>query len=280
MIVSKSIERTRKTIRQAKEKRKIIGFIPTMGALHLGHLSLIREARKDTDFVVVSIFVNPIQFVPGEDYRKYPRNFKKDNYFLKKEGVDLVFYPTPKIMYPQGFSTYVEETSLSEPLCGESRPGHFRGVCTVVAKLFNIIQPDVSYFGEKDYQQAQVIKRMVRDLNFPLKVKVCPTVRETDGLAMSSRNFYLNQRERKEATCLYQSLLLARRLIKKGEKDSKKIKKAMRNLILRTAPSAKIDYIEIVDPVSLRKVSVVNKRVLVAVAVYVGRARLIDNIAV
>lgn len=280
MIISRSIKKTRKIINQAKEKRKIVGFVPTMGALHLGHLSLIRQAKKDTDFVVVSIFVNPIQFAPGEDYRSYPRDFKKDSQLLRKEGVDLVFYPTPEIMYPQDFSTYVEETFLSKPLCGKRRPGHFRGVCVVVTKLFNIIQPDISYFGAKDYQQAQVIKKMVRDLNFPLKIKICPTVREPDGLAMSSRNSYLTPKEREEATCLYQSLLLARRLIKKGEKDAEKIKKTMKKLILKKASSPKIDYIEIVDPDSLRKVSLINKRVLVAVAVYIGKARLIDNMII
>jgi pantoate--beta-alanine ligase len=276
MVIARSISKLREVIKKEKEKKKTIGFVPTMGALHLGHLSLIRKAKKETDFVVVSIFVNPTQFGPNEDYMRYPRQFKKDKEILKKEKVDLLFYPSIKTMYPQNFSTYVEEVYLSKVLCGKFRPGHFRGVCTVVAKLFNIVEPDVSFFGQKDYQQAQIIKRMVRDLNFPIKIKVLPIVREKDGLAMSSRNKYLSYKERKDALCLYQALNKAKELIKKGERSPGVVKKEMEKII-KSIKKAKIDYIEIVDDDNLREIKKIKGKILIALAVWIGKARLIDN---
>jgi len=281
MIVARSILKVRKIIKKAKEKKKIVGFVPTMGALHLGHLSLIRKAKKECDFVVVSIFVNPIQFGPQEDYKRYPRPFKKDKKILEEEKVDLLFYPTAKVMYPQNFSTYVEEVSLSKYLCGKFRLGHFRGVTTVVAKLFNIVSPDISYFGQKDFQQAQIIKRMVRDLNFPVKIKVLPIVREKDGLAMSSRNSYLTSSERKKAAFLYQSLKKAKVLIKQKE-NPQKIRQVVIRFIKEKIPESKIDYVEVADPSTLESLKTIrkNQKVLVALAVHVGGARLIDNILV
>jgi pantoate--beta-alanine ligase len=280
MIIAHTISKVRQSISKAKRNNKIIGFVPTMGALHQGHLSLVRLARKKTDFVVVSIFVNPLQFAPGEDFSAYPRNFRKDNSLLKKEKINLVFYPTRDSMYSAQFSTYVEEVALNRYLCGVSRPLHFRGVCTIVAKLFNIIQPDISYFGQKDYQQVQIIKAMVRDLNFSTKIVISPIVREKDGLAMSSRNIYLTTNQRKQALCLYRSLELARQLIRKGTTDSKAIIVAMKKYISNKGGSAKIDYINIVDPFSLKNIRAIKTRVLVAVAVRIGKVRLIDNMII
>ncbi|MDD4183471.1 MAG: pantoate--beta-alanine ligase, partial [Candidatus Omnitrophica bacterium] len=258
-------------------KHKIIGFVPTMGALHDGHLSLVKAAKKACDFVVVSIFINPTQFSPKEDFRKYPKVFNRDKKMLQKEKVDLIFCPSVSEMYTKNFSTYIEETYLSKPLCGLTRPGHFRGVCTVVAKLFNIIVPDVAYFGQKDYQQAQIIKRMAGNLNFSTAIKICPTVRERDGLAMSSRNAYLSSEERKDALVLSQSLELAKELMKKGEKDAKKVINKIRKFIL-SRKSAKIDYIEIVDTQTLRAIKKIQRRALIVLAVYIGKTRLIDNV--
>jgi len=274
MIIARSIKKVKEVIRRVKNKK--IGFVPTMGALHQGHLSLVERAKKETDFVVVSIFVNPLQFGPQEDYKLYPRNFKKDEALLRKEGVDLIFYPTPKIMYLKDFSTYVEEVYLSRVLCGVSRPGHFKGVTTVVAKLFNIVEPDIAYFGQKDYQQAQIIKRMVRDLNFPIKIRVLPIVRDKDGLALSSRNSYLNSEERKSALVLFQSIRLAKNLVRRDIVESRLIIKEVKKLI-NSKKYTKIDYVEIVDPLTLRPLERIEKRGLLALAVYVGRARLIDN---
>lgn len=281
MIVARSILKVREIIKKVKEEKKIVGFVPTMGALHLGHLSLIRKAKKECDFVVVSIFVNPIQFGPQEDYERYPRPFKKDKKILEEEKVNLLFYPTAKVMYPQNFSTYVEEVSLSKYLCGKFRPGHFRGVTTVVAKLFNIVNPDISYFGQKDFQQAQIIKRMVRDLNFPIKIKILPIVREKDGLAMSSRNSYLTPSERKKAAFLYQSLKKAKVLIKQKE-NPQKVKEAVIRFIKEKIPESRIDYVEVACPSTLESLKTIrkNQKVLVALAVHVGGARLIDNILV
>ncbi|MCM8819390.1 MAG: pantoate--beta-alanine ligase [Candidatus Omnitrophica bacterium] len=279
MIIARSVKNVVNIIKKVRGEKKTIGFVPTMGALHHGHLSLVKAAKNDCDFVVVSIFVNPTQFGPKEDYKKYPRTFKKDKELLEKEKVDLVFYPTVKSMYPKSFSTYVEEVFLSKVLCGKSRPGHFRGVCTVVTKLLNIVQPDVAYFGQKDYQQAQIIKRMVADLNFQIKIKVLPIVRENDGLAASSRNVYLNDTQRKQATILFRALNLAKQLIKQGTKDPNAIIEKMRKLILSQS-FAKIDYIKIVDPKTLRDVKEIKKKVVVALAVFIGKTRLIDNIIV
>ncbi len=279
MIVLRNVKKVREIINKVKKRGDTVGFIPTMGALHEGHISLIKEAKKNTSFVVVSIFVNPTQFGPHEDYRKYPRNFKKDKEILKQEGVDLIFYPNVKAMYSKKFSTYVEEIELSKYLCGKRRPGHFKGVCTIVAKLFNIVLPDIAYFGQKDYQQAVIIKRMVKDLNFSLKIKVMPIVREKDGLALSSRNTYLTSHQRKEALSLYHALKLAYRMVK-NKKQPPTIIKAMQKLIKKEAPSSKIDYINIVDPFTLQDVRKIEKRVLVALAIYIGKARLIDNMLI
>ncbi|MBD3264567.1 MAG: pantoate--beta-alanine ligase, partial [Candidatus Omnitrophica bacterium] len=191
MIVATSIKKAKVAVRKAREQKKKIGFIPTMGALHQGHLRLINDARKYSDFIVVSIFINPLQFGPGEDYDKYRRDYENDEKTLRKNKTDLLFYPSPEVMYPKGFSVYVEETELSRGLCGKSRPGHFRGVCTILAKLFNIIEPDTVHMGQKDYQQALITKRLVEDLNFPIRVRISPLVREKGGLALSSRNAYL-----------------------------------------------------------------------------------------
>ncbi len=261
----------------ARREGKSIGFVPTMGYLHEGHLSLVRRARAENDVVVVSIFVNPIQFGPNEDYDRYPRDFERDKMLLEKEGVDCVFYPSVEEMYPQDFSTYVEETVLSKPLCGRSRPGHFRGVCTVVAKLFNIVKPHRAYFGQKDAQQFRVLRRMVRDLNMDVEMIECPIVREPDGLAMSSRNVYLSPEERGQALALYRSLRLAEELFTKGERDALKIKREMEEF-LRGFDKVRVDYVEIVDEETLEPVSKIEKKVIVAVAAWVGKARLIDNV--
>lgn len=279
MLIARTIRKSRKIISDAKKKNKTIGFVPTMGALHEGHLSLVRSARKDCNFVVVSIFVNPTQFGPKEDFRKYPRVFNKDKILLEKEKVDLVFYPGIYEMYAKDSSTHVEENCLSSVLCGMRRPGHFRGVCTVVAKLFNIIEPDIAYFGQKDYQQAQVIKRMARDLNFDVNIKTLPIVREKNGLAMSSRNAYLTKTKKQDALVLADSLRLAKKLTNSGEKDTRKIIKAMQKNIL-SKKNTKIDYIEIVDALTLKPLKKISEKALIALAVYVGRTRLIDNIII
>lgn len=274
MFVTANIEELRKRISSAKANR--VSFIPTMGALHKGHLSLVRAARAQSDFVVVSILVNPTQFAPGEDLKSYPRNFKKDRDLLRKESVDLVFNPTVKTIYPDDFSTFVQEQDLSRHLCAKSRPNHFRGVATIVVKLFNIITPDVVYFGQKDYQQAKIIQAVIRDLNFPIKIKILPIVRESSGLALSSRNEYLTARQKNEALILYKALELAKKKIKQGERDSRKIIHSLKRLI-SSVKSAKIDYLEIVDPESLEKVKTIKGRVLISLAVYLEKVRLIDN---
>ena len=227
--------------------------MPTMGALHQGHLSLIKLARKHADFVVVSIFVNPTQFGPKEDYNKYPRDLKKDAALCKTAGADLIFSPTPEEIYPKGFSTYVTVEGLTEGLCGATRPGHFKGVTTVVAKLFNIVQPDVAVFGQKDAQQLAVIKRMVTDLDLPVKIIGAPIVRERDGLAMSSRNAYLTLEERQEAPTIHRSLQLAESMIKSGKRKAESVKREMVKLLKRDAPLGEIDYIEIVNKDTLEK---------------------------
>ena len=262
------------------EKGKSVGFVPTMGYLHEGHLGLIKRARQDCDEVVVSIFVNPTQFGVGEDYHSYPRDLARDIELCKQEGVDVVFVPSREEMYPDGYSTFVKvEGELSSTLEGSSRPGHFQGVCTILTKLFNIISPDFSYFGEKDYQQALVVKRLVRDLNFNTGIVVLPTVREKDGLAVSSRNSYLNKEERRAATVLHESLEKAKQLIKEGKRDPALVVSKMKDLI-KAEPLAEIDYVAVVDPETLRKVERIRKEVLVVVAVKIGEIRLIDNVKV
>jgi len=262
-----------------KLKGKKIGFVPTMGALHEGHLSLIRAARRENDLVVVSIFVNPAQFGPKEDLRRYPRPIKKDLELCKKEGADFIFYPNPGQIYPQGYKTYVAVEQLGQVLCGKSRPAHFRGVTTIVSKLFNIVLPDKAYFGQKDAQQTVVIKRMSQDLNFMTKIKVLPIVREIDGLALSSRNSYLTSEGRKAALVLSQALKLAKELVSKGIKDSEKIISAMRKLIIKER-LAKIDYIEIVDSTDLKCLKKVSGECFIVLAVWIGKTRLIDNILI
>jgi len=262
-----------------KRAGKAIGFVPTMGALHEGHLNLIRAARRENDIVIVSIFVNPLQFGPREDLKIYPRPLKKDLALCRFEKVDYVFYPGLSDIYPKNFSTYIEVKGLSETLCGRSRPGHFRGVTTVVAKLLNIIQPVNLYLGAKDAQQAAIIKRMITDLNIPVKLKVVPIVRDSDGLALSSRNAYLKINERRDALVLFKALNLSKVLIKNGARDTKRIISRMRSLIRRNE-SAKIDYLEIVDPDNLRPLDRIIDKALVLLAVYIGKTRLIDNILI
>lgn len=254
-----------------------IGFVPTMGYLHEGHLSLLRIARQRADITVMSIFVNPTQFGPNEDLERYPRNFERDERLARKEGCDILFYPTLEEMYPEPYRTYVTVEEITQVLCGKSRPTHFRGVTTIVAKLFNIVKPNFAVFGQKDAQQAIIIKQMVRDLNFDLEILTGPIVREPDGLAMSSRNVYLSAEERKDALKLYQSLTEAKKLIEGGERDAARIKKNIEH-ILRQGKSAKIDYIEIVDTSNLKSMEKIQGEVLIALAVFIGKTRLIDNI--
>jgi pantoate--beta-alanine ligase len=256
---------------------KRIGFVPTMGNLHDGHLSLVRIAKQHSDVVVVSIFVNPTQFGPNEDFAAYPRTFEADRALCEREGVDLVFYPSVPDMYPAGASVSLTENSLSRTLCGAARPGHFDGVCTVVAKLFNLVLPHVAVFGEKDAQQLRVIRRMVRDLRFPVEIVSGPTAREADGLARSSRNQYLTAEQRPQAVCLRRALDEAERLFAAGERDPRKLVAAMRAVVAQ-APAAKIDYIEIVDDETLQPLAgPIARPALAALAVWVGTPRLIDN---
>jgi len=250
-----------------------------MGALHIAHISLIEAAIKECDFVVVSIFVNPTQFVPGEDFEKYPRPLEADLKICEKAGVDVVFAPTPEQMYPSENITWVNVGKLTETLCGRSRPGHFRGVTTVCAKLFNIVAPDIAFFGQKDAQQAVVIRRMVADLNMPLKIVVCPTVREPNGLAVSSRNQYLTDQQKQDATYIYKSLQKCREMIEAGTTDTETITAEMRK-ILGQAPLIQIEYASIVNAETLQSIDRITGKVLAAVAVRIGPARLIDNILV
>jgi pantoate--beta-alanine ligase len=276
MEIIETIDKTRKIIAKAKSAGKKIGFVPTMGALHAGHLSLVDRARRDNDVVVVSIFVNPLQFGPREDFHKYPRTVKND-FALLRGHCDMVFAPASREMFPDDYSTRVEVKGPDDVLCARSRPGHFAGVATVVAKLFGIVSPDRAYFGQKDAQQAVIIRKMVRDLNFPVEVVMCPTIRESDGLAMSSRNAYLSGRQRGEAVVLFQGLKSAERMVAAGQKDALKIRRALLDLLRRT-PSARVDYVEIVDKHSLRPVRSIAKEALLCMAVWIGKTRLIDNI--
>jgi pantoate--beta-alanine ligase len=253
-----------------------VGFVPTMGYLHEGHLELVRQAKKDNDIAVVSIFVNPTQFGPKEDFEKYPRDTERDLGLLKGVGTDYVFIPLPAEMYPSAFNSWVEVKQVTEQLEGAARPGHFRGVATVVAKLFNIVQPAHSYFGQKDAQQCCVIKKMVMDLNIPLEVVIVPTVREPDGLAMSSRNIYLKSEQRQQAPVLYQSLQLARDLWERGEKNATVIRHRMTALIQKK-PLAEIEYISIADVDTLQELEVLKPPVLISMVVRFGKTRLLDN---
>lgn len=276
MDIKYTVKDIREQVNKWKKEGLTIGFVPTMGYLHEGHRSLIEAARANNDKVVVSIFVNPMQFAPTEDLESYPRDLEKDAKLCEEVGVDLLFHPEPSEMYTDGFCSYVDMNGLTTELCGRTRPIHFRGVQTVVLKLFNIVKPDRAYFGQKDAQQLAVIKRMVTDLNVDVEVIGCPIIREADGLAKSSRNTYLNPEERKAALILSKSLKLGYELIKNGETDSKAVIKAISDSI-STEPLAKIDYVDVVDFGTITPVDKIGKSVLVAIAVYIGKTRLIDN---
>lgn len=282
MKIAETIRDVREHIRRARSAGKSIALIPTMGAMHEGHFSLIDAAGTACDFLVVSIFVNPTQFGPSEDYRAYPRTREADLSACERfGGVDLVFIPGVEEMYPSGAAaTEVTVAGLTRTLCGRSRPGHFAGVCTVVAKLFNIVQPDKAFFGAKDFQQAAVIRRMAAEMNFPIDIVICPTVREADGLAMSTRNAYLKPAQRKQAAALYESLRLAERMIRRSHPPVGEVIAAVRERLTGAAPDGVVDYIEIVDPQDLRNVQDTEAPVLVALAVSFDEARLIDNILV
>jgi pantoate--beta-alanine ligase len=263
--------------RQAHREGKRVGFVPTMGALHQGHLSLVRAAREQTDIVVTSIFVNPAQFGPTEDFSKYPRTFEKDSAMLAAEKADYIFSPSVEEMYPKDATTWVDVEELSGKLDGRSRPGHFRGVTTVVSKLFNIVQPDMAFFGQKDAAQVAVIRKMVRDLNFGVQIVVCPIIRESDGLAMSSRNAYLTPEQRKQALALSRALQQVEKRVAQGETSAESLVVAGKQAIAEE-PSVRLDYFEIVNPDTLDPVADVSLGALVAVAGYVGTTRLIDNL--
>lgn len=254
-----------------------VGLVPTMGYLHEGHLSLIRRARAECDHVVISIFVNPTQFGPKEDLSKYPRDLERDLGLIEPLGADLVWMPTAEIMYPKGYQTWVEVETVTRPLEGAMRPGHFQGVTTVVAKLFNGVQPQRAYFGQKDAQQAAVIRQMTRDLNFPIEIIVCPIVREADGLAMSSRNVYLDAEERKAATVLYRSLKAARNLYQNGERNAEELRRIMKEVIAIEL-LAQMQYVSCADYDTLEELETVTGKTLLSMAVFVGKTRLIDNI--
>ncbi len=261
-----------------KQGRKV-GFVPTMGAFHEGHLTLMREARRNNGAVVVSIFVNPIQFTAGEDYDRYPRRLDQDTKMAESEGVDVIFSPSVAEMYPKGFDTYVDQTDLPGKLCGEFRVGHFRGVMTIVTKLFNIVKPDTAYFGQKDFQQSLIIRRAATDLNLEVAVKVLPTVREEDGVAMSSRNLYLGPKQRKDATCLIQALRRAEDMVNNGESSASQVSAEMKRLI-RKVKGTSVEYVAIVNSDTLEPVKEIKGKTLIALAVRIGKARLIDNVIV
>lgn len=278
MKIIKTVEALRALVKEEKKLGHTIGFVPTMGFLHDGHLSLVKAAKQDNDFVIASIFVNPTQFGEGEDLDAYPTDLKGDQDKLASENVDVLFLPSVKEMYPEGYSTYVDvEGEMTGVLCGSSRPGHFRGVSTIVTKLFNMVAPNRAYFGQKDAQQVSVIQRMVRDLNVDIEIIPCPIHREADGLAMSSRNSYLNTRERQDALVLSQALNDAKVLIEAGERSCEKIIKRMIDKI-QTVDYAIIDYVEIVDAITLNKIETIKGDILLALAVKIGKPRLIDNL--
>ena len=276
MKIAETIAEVREQVRTWRKEGLAVGLVPTMGYLHEGHKSLIDRAVEENDRVVVSVFVNPIQFGPSEDLASYPRDLKRDAALCEAAGADLVFHPSDGEMYFDDFCTYVDMDDLTKGLCVKTRPTHFRGVCTVVSKLFHIVAPDRAYFGQKDAQQLAVIRRMVRDLNFDLEIVGCPIVREADGLAKSSRNTYLSEEERRAAVVLHQGLLAGEQLVKAGETDASKIVGAITDVIGKE-PLAKIDYVELVEWDSLKPVTSVRGEVLAAVAVYIGTTRLIDN---
>ena len=276
MEITGSINRVREQVREWRKEGLTVGLVPTMGYLHEGHKSLIDKAVEQNDKVVVSVFVNPMQFGPTEDLESYPRDMDRDAALCEKAGAALIFHPEPEEMYDDNFSSFVDMNTLTGGLCGKTRPIHFRGVCTVVAKLFNIVTPDRAYFGQKDAQQLAVIRHMVNDLSFGIEIVGCPIIREEDGLAKSSRNTYLNEDERKAALVLSRSLKEGRKLVEDGEKDAAKVKKKITDIIEKE-PLAKIDYVEVVDWNTLEPVEKIDGPVLTAIAVYIGKTRLIDN---
>jgi pantoate--beta-alanine ligase len=276
MVVFTKVEEVRKFVKENKMQGKTIGLVPTMGYLHEGHASLVKKSVSECDVTVVSVFVNPIQFAPNEDFDAYPRDFEHDCALLEECGASAVFHPEAEELYAPDFTTGVTMDVLSKTLCGKTRPIHFNGVCTVVSKLFNIVTPDKAFFGQKDAQQLAIIKRMVRDLNFGIEIVGCPIVREEDGLAKSSRNTYLSKEERKAALCLSESVKLGKNLAQAGEKDTSVILKAMREHIEKE-PLAKIDYVEAVDAITMQHVDKIDGDTLFAMAVYIGKTRLIDN---
>ena len=279
MKIITTIKELQRTIARAKFQGKTIGFVPTMGYFHDGHLSLMRQSKKDTTLTVVSIFVNPTQFNRIDDLKNYPQNLRRDKLFAKREHVDIIFHPSVDEIYPKGHMTYVDVEDVSKCLCGQFRLGHFKGVATVVAKLINIVNPDVMYLGQKDAQQVVVIKKMVENLNFSVKIKVMPTIRESDGLAMSSRNSRLSSRQRQEVVIVYQSLQFVHHLILQGKRSALSLKSAIKRMIEKNS-SARVEYIEFVSVDDLSTLFRLKGRVLVAVAVWFGKTRLIDNITV
>lgn len=276
MNIAATIEEVRSQVSQWRKEGLSVGLVPTMGYLHEGHKSLIDKAVEQNDRVVVSVFVNPIQFGPGEDLATYPRDLDRDAALCENAGADLIFHPEPENMYFDDFCTFIDMDGLTKGLCGKTRPTHFRGVCTVVGKLFNIVAPDRAYFGQKDAQQLAVIRRMVRDLNFNLEIVGCPIIREEDGLAKSSRNTYLSPEERKAAVILHKGLSEGEALVRSGETNAARVKQAIRDVI-ESEPLAKIDYVELVDFDNMEEIDTLKKPFLAAVAVYIGKTRLIDN---
>lgn len=280
MIIAETINEVRAQVREWKRQGLKVGLVPTMGYLHEGHASLVRESVRRCDKTVASVFVNPTQFAPNEDLATYPRDFARDCEILEREGCDMVFHPSVEEMYPEGFATYVEiQSEMPKQLCGKTRPIHFRGVCTVVCKLFNIATPDMAFFGEKDAQQLAIVRRMVRDLSIGVEIVGCPIVREADGLAKSSRNAYLSEKERSAALVLSKAVSLGKKMTEEGERDASKVVAAMRALI-EAEPLARIDYVSAVDGETMAPVKEISDRTLVALAVYIGKTRLIDNFTV
>lgn len=279
MQVAKTIREVRTWMNLAREDGKTIGFVPTMGYFHEGHLNLMRRAKAECDLCVVSLFVNPTQFGPSEDFQQYPRDFRRDAAMAESVGVDLLFAPEADEMYPQAFQTWVDVTRITQRLEGAARPGHFRAVATICTKLFNIVQADRAYFGKKDYQQLKVIQRMAKDLNIPIEIVPCETMREPDGLAMSSRNIYLNPEERQAATVLYRALCAGRDAILEGERDALKLQKLIEQVIA-TEPLVKSEYVDVADAETLEPLQALKGEVLLSLAARVGIARLIDNVTV
>ena len=279
MRIVRTVEEMKVISRERRARGERIGLVPTMGSLHEGHLSLVRASRARTGVTVVSVFVNPVQFGPREDLASYPRDFDRDAALLEAEGVDYVFHPEPSEMYPEGFRTYVEVRDLQDRLCGRSRPGHFRGVCTVVLKLFNIVRPNVAFFGWKDAQQVIILTRMAADLDLDVRIEGLPMVRDTDGLALSSRNGYLSAEERRAALVLPRSLEDARRLVEAGERDAGAVARRVTEAVA-AEPLARLDYVDVADPKDLRPLDRIDGEALVALAVFIGKTRLIDNVRI